>query len=413
MPERRRKLIYLGVVRLPTEKAHGLQIMQMCEAFADAGCQVELWAARRFNTREMRRIKDIFAHYGVRPRFKIRRLPLIDLFPLAGGSLRVERFLFYVQIISYALMMLLRALFTRADIFYSRDENLLLALSMIKPRQQLAYEPHQMRVSGLGRWVQQRAAARCGAIIPLTQRLADDLAATGADPARMQSAHDGVRAERFKDLPDRASARRQLGWPEDGYIIGYVGRLETLQMDKGVGLLVRALVPVEGAYIALVGGPEDRAATLADQWRDFGLPTERFLYTGQVAPDTVPLIMRALDVGTLTSPWTPQFAYYTSPLKVFEYMAAGCTLVASDLPSIREVVTPEVHALLFPPSDTEALTTALVRLRDDPALRHRLAAAAHQHVMGHFTWAARAESILAHIHSCKNIEADHAHPAAE
>ena len=47
-------LLYISLMRLPTEKAHGLQIMQNCEAFANAGCDVTLWVARRWNTREMR-----------------------------------------------------------------------------------------------------------------------------------------------------------------------------------------------------------------------------------------------------------------------------------------------------------------------------------------------------------------------
>ena len=52
------KLLYISLMRLPTEKAHGLQIMQNCEAFADAGCDVTLWVARRWNTREMRAVAD-------------------------------------------------------------------------------------------------------------------------------------------------------------------------------------------------------------------------------------------------------------------------------------------------------------------------------------------------------------------
>ena len=63
------KLLYLANIRLPTEKAHGLQIMQNCEAFTDAGAEVRLWVARRVNTAEMAAVKDVWAHYGVQPKF--------------------------------------------------------------------------------------------------------------------------------------------------------------------------------------------------------------------------------------------------------------------------------------------------------------------------------------------------------
>ena len=68
------KLHYISLMRLPTEKAHGLQIMQNCEAFAAAGNDVTLWVSRRWNTAEMRQISDPYAYYGVERNFKIRRV---------------------------------------------------------------------------------------------------------------------------------------------------------------------------------------------------------------------------------------------------------------------------------------------------------------------------------------------------
>src|SRR5690606_17357892 len=78
MPE----LIYAANNRLPTEKAHGLQIAQMCEAFAQAGYTVTLVAPRRINTPEMRAAGSLWAHYGVDPVFAFRLLLALDLFPI-------------------------------------------------------------------------------------------------------------------------------------------------------------------------------------------------------------------------------------------------------------------------------------------------------------------------------------------
>ena len=60
------RMIYIGNIRLPTEKAHGLQIMQNCEAFADVGADVSLWVTNRINTAVLAGIRDVWAHYGVR-----------------------------------------------------------------------------------------------------------------------------------------------------------------------------------------------------------------------------------------------------------------------------------------------------------------------------------------------------------
>lgn len=396
------QLLYIANVRLPTEKAHGLQIMQNCEAFADAGAQVTLWTARRINRPELRGIRDIWAHYGVRRNFARVNLPTLDLLPFAPPSGLLARLAFHAQQITFVLAALLRAIVVRADVYYSRDAITLLALSLYKPRKALIYEAHTMPATRAGRRLRRLALRRCGTVIAVTRRLADDLIALGADPARVHVAHDGIRAERFASLPSQAEARAALGWPDDAFIVGYVGRLQTMSLDKGVGLLIEALRMVGGAALALVGGPDDLAEQLGQTWRAAGLPGARFINAGQALPDRVPLYLAALDVCAMPFPWTEHFAYYASPMKLFEYMAAGRAIVASDLPSAAEVVRDGETALLYPPGDAAALAAVICRLRDDPALRERLGSAARAAAMKHYTWSARARFILSRIQDGDN-----------
>lgn len=392
------RLLYIANIRLPTEKAHGLQIVQNCEALADAGADVTLWTARRFNTPALRAIADVWAHYGVKRNFALRRLPCLDLLPLVPDRNDwPARLIFHLQQLTFVLAVLARALAARADIYYSRDRLALLALSLIKPRRALVYEAHQFAPSPVGRWLERLTVRRVGAVIAVTPSLAAALAELGADPARVLVAHDGIRRARFEGLPAQAAAREALGWPQDVFIVGYVGRLHTLTMDKGVGTLVEALRQVEGAALALVGGPDDMADSLRRRWAGLGLDAARFLYAGQVTPGRVPLYLAACDVCAMPFPWTEHFAYYASPIKLFEYMAVRRAIVASDLPSIAGVVAHEESALLVPPGDVDALAAAVLRLRDDPALRSRLADCAHAHVVAHYTWEARARMILEHV----------------
>src|SRR5574342_1383259 len=103
------RLIYIANIRLPTEKAHGLQIMQNCEAFANSGAVVELWTAGRVNTAEMRAITDPWSHYGVEHNFTIRRIPCLDLMPVASRwAERLLHLAFYLQMGTFSLMMALR-----------------------------------------------------------------------------------------------------------------------------------------------------------------------------------------------------------------------------------------------------------------------------------------------------------------
>ncbi len=390
------KLIYVANARLPTEKAHGLQIMQNCEAFAEAGAAVTLWVARRQNTPELAAVSNVWSFYGVRANFALRRLFTIDLLPYVGGDVGViGRALFALQQITFTLAVLAAGMVTRADVFYSRDPFSLLALSLIQPRRKLAYEAHMLAQGRIGRWVQRWVVRRVGTVIAITGHLARDLAALGGDdPPRFQVAHDGIRRERFTDLPSQAEARRAVGWPEGAFIAGYVGRLQSLAVDKGVGTLVEALGLIEGAALGVVGGPDEMAAALRERWLALGRPAEHFLAAGQVTPERVPLYLSAMDIGVIPLPNTRQFAYYTSPMKLFEYMAAGRAVVASDLPGIAEVVQDGESALLVPAGDAAALGAAIRRLRDDPALRARLGERARQLAFEQYTWDARARGIM-------------------
>jgi glycosyltransferase involved in cell wall biosynthesis len=391
------KLLYISLARFPTEKAHGLQIAQNCEAFVQAGYDVELWVSKRQNKPEMRAIQDPFAYYGVEANFRLAHVGGIDLFPLMGGNTRLERIAFYLHVLSFCFLLLLRS--PKADIYYSRDEYVLLALSLIIPRKKLVFEVHQFSPSRLGAWFQKQVTKRVGHIVAITQKLKDDFVQErGASPEAVLVAHDGVREARFANLLSKDEARQKTGWAQDAFIVGFVGRLQMLNsLEKGLGTLVQALAKVEGASLAIVGGPDEAVEALRREWLKLGLPVERFLYAGQVKPDVVPVYLRAFDVCAMPHPFNPQFAYYTSPLKLFEYMAAERAIVASDLPAWADVVENKKTALLVPASDIQALADAIQRLKDLPELRERLGRAARERVMEYYTWAARARAIKQHL----------------
>ncbi len=384
--------------------------MQMCEAFAQTTTtasgaarggmvNVTLYAARRINTPALRTIRDVWAFYGVDRAFTIRRVPCLDLFGVSGG--RAERLVFTIQTATYlmilCLILLCRAASStnRVDVYYSRDPLTLVALSLFVPRSALCYEAHQLSGS---RW-QTLCLRRVGTIIAVTAALADKLRertiTTTSTSAPILVAHDGIRAARFVAIPDQAEARRQLELPAQAFIVGYIGRLHTLGMSKGVDTLIDAIACLspDPVTLCLVGGPDDWADRLRAQWIAHGLAPDGFIYVASVPADRVPLYLSAFDVGTMPLPWTEHFAYYASSLKLFEYMAAGRPLLATDLPSAREVVRDEYSALLVPPGDAASMAGALRRLKDDPALRQRLAEQA-QRAVAEYHWSRRAERIL-------------------
>ncbi len=386
-------LIYLANNRLPTEKAHGLQIVQNCEALADAGYAVTLVTPRRINTPELRRVASLWAHYGVKRNFAFHRLPCLDLFALFPRY----HVAFITQTITYLLALLLWLPFRRRDVLYTRDVFVAFTLALLRPllwrRAKLVYEVHQVHESRTGRWMQGFVARRAF-VVAITGHLAQHMRDLGA--RRVQIEHDGFRAARFENLPSRQDARAAVGLPPDAFVVGYVGRLHTMGMSKGLDTLVSALASIDpdaaAIHLLLVGGPAEGVAQLRRAWKEHGLPAARLHAVGQVAPDAVPRYLAAMDVGVMPLPWMEHFAYSASALKLFEYMAGGCAVVASDLPSTAEVVQHGDTALLVPPGDAGALAAALRQLATDPDLCARLGQRA-QAAAQHYAWDRRAARI--------------------
>jgi len=115
----------------------------------------------------------------------------------------------------------------------------------------------------------------------------------------------------------------------------------------------------------------------------------RVTFTGLLPPAAVAARLRQADVLTLPNPASAISSTFTSPLKLFEYMASGRPIVASDLPALREVLRDGENALLVEPGSPQALTAGILRIKHDAALGRRLAAQAMVDA-GQFTWARRA-----------------------
>jgi glycosyltransferase involved in cell wall biosynthesis len=197
--------------------------------------------------------------------------------------------------------------------------------------------------------------------------------------------HDGVDLGTVHRGIDRASALAKLGLElADGPIVVYAGRVIA---GKGVDVLLEAAGHLKdiGARVLVVGKVYE-----ADY---FSRAPENVTFTGFVAPSEVPQYLAAADIMVMPTTENLKYAAYTSPLKLFEYMATGRPVVASDLPVLREVLRHDENALLYRPRDATALASAVQRLWSEPAVGCALADQAW-HDVQRYGWRARASRIL-------------------
>ena len=239
---------------------------------------------------------------------------------------------------------------------------------------------------GLARWSEHYTWRGADLVLPVTGVLAERVAAAGVDRERIRVIPNGINAESFARLPARDDAKRSLGL-ENRFVIGFVGFMrEWHGLDRVLDFI--AQTPMQPPLHALFVGDGPARAALETRARELGI-VDRVTFTGVVPRERIPGTLAAFDVAL-----QPAVVDYASPLKLFEYLTLGKPTVASDLPSIREILTHDATALLVPPGDVSALAAALTRVTQDAALAARLGAAALA-LSADYTWDRRAERLEA------------------
>jgi glycosyltransferase involved in cell wall biosynthesis len=247
-----------------------------------------------------------------------------------------------------------------------------------------------LQLGGLADEIERRVLTRADAVLPVSRQLADQIAARGVPREKLHVIPNGADVQRFAAAPAKATCRAQLGLGQR-FVAGFVGSLKPWHgADVLLAAFARVLAEEPEARLLVVGdGPE--AAGLRELAQRLEIASA-VVFIGAVEHDKVPLYLRAMDVAA--APYCPLDGFYFSPIKLFEYMAAGTSVVASDIGQCRDVIDSERNGLLCPPGDDGALSAALLRLARAPELRDRLAADAFQTVISQYTWRRAAEQTL-------------------
>ncbi len=374
--------------RFPIERANGVQTMQTCHALAARGHAVTLMV----RPDSARPARDPFVFYGLPAESRLTVVPVASTGP---------------EPVRRATMLwagVRRALHARPDVVFTRDLGLaaLLCRWSRPSRPALVYESHGIAAvvaaempTLLGRADLAPAASKLTRLdrrdarvwnhaegyVTLTRALADDLATRYGRRGRVDVIADG------------AVVRETAEPPPDGgpVVVAYAGHLYPW---KGVDVFLEALARVPEIRGLIVGGhPGERDLARVRQLIDrLGL-TARVTITGLLPQPEVAPALASAHILVLPNTPTAISDRYTSPLKLFEYLSLGRAIVASDLPSLREVLAPET-AVLVRAGDPEAWAEQLRALAADPD-RRRLLSDAARALAPQYSWDARAARIEA------------------
>ncbi len=363
------KIVAIAGSTIPSDTANSLQVMKACQALVQIGHEVTLLVPGVKNT-----AVDLRKHYGLEVDFPIQWLSSSSRRMFTWDSVQRARTL-------------------RSDVVYSWfPQSAVFGLLRGMP---VVFEIHIQPTGRFGpvwhrTFAKLRGKRRLVSITHALVELLERDFAMRFPAEEVVIAPNGVDLERFASLPDPVTARRQTGLRE-GPTVMCTGHLYA---GRGAELFLELAESLPQAQFVWVGGrPED-----IESWKK-RVKSENVTFTGFIPNRDLPLYQAAADVllmpysrSIMGSSGTADSAAVASPMKMFEYMAAGRAIVSADLPVIREVLH-EDAAVFCKPDDVGDWRLVIESLLDDEAHRTKLGNQARHDVQG-YTWVARAQRIM-------------------
>lgn len=363
-------IIYAFPEPLPLDRARGLQAVSSVAALGRAGVRVELAFVPVAG-------KDPFAYYGIdRPEF-VRLVPISRSLPWPLSRVHSNR-VFFANLQKHFGAALCR------HAVLVRHLKLAALIAERLPQAAMTYEAHEVfgdtsaeRRKEDNRALERRVMSAARAVVANSAATANRLKALYPGPVPLTVLPNGV--DRPPQLPDKrwADARRHVVY--SGSFFPW----------KGAAELVRAAARLPGYRLTMMGGDETRIAELRREVKAEGA---QVAFAGHLPHAQVMSQLAAACIAVLPNRDDTDSSF-TSPIKLFEYMAAGCAIVASDLPVLREILK-DGDAVWVRPGDAAALAEGIRRLGEDASLAAELGRRVRAR-SADYSWDARAAKLLA------------------
>ena len=372
------KLYYVANFRMPSEKAHGIQVAKMCEAFIEAGADLTLIVPRRkTDTRSLREF------YGLRVDIPKHVLFAFDWYTKGRILYRISSFSFMIS----SFFFLWGKRHERGSVVYTIDaDNWSYAHVSLIPLPYFS-EMHGSKPRTL---INTLFFRRLSGAITINRFIKESLLTRfNLSPGRIIVEHDAVDITHFVPIP-RARARDRLGLPHGQKLILYVGRILAW---KGLDILPEAAQAIgDTVTLGIVGGTREqfeKVTVITD------IP-KNIIFYGEKDFALMPVWIAAADAVLMTGTARHETSYrWTSPMKAFEYMACGATIIAADTPALREIVS-TLNAYMYQPDDAHSLAEVIRTVLGNPQEAKRRGEVALATSKAH-TWRGRADRVLQFI----------------
>ncbi len=239
---------------------------------------------------------------------------------------------------------------------------------------------------GVARWAQHHVWRNADYALPVTHVLARTVKEAGVRNEKIVVIPNGINEDHFRHAPDTEKAKSRLDL-EGRLVLGFTGFVRSWHgLDRVINWMSRQ--ERRDLHLLVVGDGPAREE-LENLSKNLGI-NDQVTFTGIVQREDIPDLVAAFDVAL-----QPAVVDYASPLKLFEYLAMGRSIIAPRMENLLEVLEDGKNAMMFDPSDSEGMENALTLVCSDPELRSRLGQAAKQTITEKgFTWRANAARIV-------------------
>jgi len=370
------KIALITNSRIPSLTANSIQAMKVCQALAQLGHDIRLFAPRETAPVPW---EDLASHYGLSTPFDVDWLPSLPA---------LKRY-------DFTLHSIMAARDFKADMVYTWLLNpAVAALWLDWP---VVLEIHAEVTGRVGPWLMRRfwrSSTQKRMLVttrPLREAV-ETVAGLAFPEEAVQIAPNGVDLSQYESLPNASEARRQLGL-EDKLTVGFSGHIYP---GRGADLLFALSKRMPDVNFLWVGGKPEDVEYWRGQLADAG--ASNVTMTGFVENSRLPLYQSAADMllmpygRSISASSGQDIAEVINPMKMFDYMAAGRAIVSADLPVIHEVLN-ENNAIFCEPGNADMWESTLRKLLADEPRRLALGTQARKDVAG-YTWEARAKYAL-------------------
>ncbi len=370
------KIAVITNSRIPSLTANSIQAMKVCQALAQLGHDIRLFAPRETAPVPW---EDLASHYGLSTHFNVEWLPSISV---------LKRY-------DFTLYAIWAARNFKADMVYTWLLNpAITALWLGWP---VVLEIHAEVTGHIGPWLMRRfwrSSTQKRMLVttrPLREAV-EEVAGLAFPEGAVQIAPNGVDLSQYDSLPGASEARRQLDL-DDKLTVGFTGHIYP---GRGADLLFALSRRMPDVNFLWVGGKPEDVEYWRGQLADAG--ASNVTMTGFVENSRLPLYQSAADMllmpygRSISASSGQDIAEVINPMKMFDYMAAGRAIVSADLPVIHEVLK-ENNAVFCEPGSVDMWESTLRELLADEPRRLALGMQARKDVAG-YTWEARAERAL-------------------